>query len=224
MAHEAGLHHLSDRAHYILDPVPVADACGTVEVDVVGAKAAQRVREEVLDRVGPQVLGQEVSHRVSLHAELHREDDLVAIAAPQGFADEQLVVPRPIEVTGVDEGHARIQRGAQGGDALVVVSGSVEIGHAHGAEADGGDSGTRSPERTVLHGLGHCSNPHADSLAAMRSATMIVVTLVGTDGTSGRIEASTTRSASMPQTLPQASTTAVRSVGAPIGTVDVGCR
>jgi len=28
---------------------------------------------------------------------------------------------------------------------------------------------------------------HADSFAAMRSATMIVVTLVGTDGISGRI-------------------------------------
>ena len=45
----------------------------------------------------------------------------------------------------------------------------------------------------------------------MRSAIMIVVTFVGTDGMSGRIDASTTRNASTPRTLPQASTIAVGS-------------
>jgi NADPH:quinone reductase-like Zn-dependent oxidoreductase len=59
--------------------------------------------------------------------------------------------------------------------------------------------------------------------SAIRSATMMVVTLVGTDGMSGRIEASTTRRPCMPRTLPEASTTAVGSASAPIGTVDVGC-
>ncbi len=43
----------------------------------------------------------------------------------------------------------------------------------------------------------------AISFAAMRSATMIVVTFVGTDGMSGRIDASTTRNASTPRTLPK---------------------
>src|ERR1700681_1147943 len=65
---------------------------------------------------------------------------------------------------------------------------------------------------------------HAASFAAMRSATMIVVTLVATDGMSGRIDASTTRNASTPRTLPQGSTTAVESKSAPIGTVEVGCK
>jgi hypothetical protein len=64
----------------------------------------------------------------------------------------------------------------------------------------------------------------AESFAAMRSATIIVVTFVATDGMSGRIDASTTRRASTPRTLPQASTTAVGSEPAPIGAVDVGCR
>jgi len=44
---------------------------------------------------------------------------------------------------------------------------------------------------------------HADSFAAMRSATMIVVMLVGTDGIlRGRIDASTTRSAPEAPHLP----------------------
>src|SRR5258705_9321550 len=64
---------------------------------------------------------------------------------------------------------------------------------------------------------------HSVSLAAMRSATMIVVTFVGTDGISGSIEASTTRNASISRTLPQASTTADGSESAPIGAVEVGC-
>lgn len=62
------------------------------------------------------------------------------------------------------------------------------------------------------------------SFAAIRSATMMVVTLVATDGISGMIEASTTRRSSRPRTLPQASTTALGSVAPPIGTVEVGCR
>src|ERR1700680_1003292 len=56
----------------------------------------------------------------------------------------------------------------------------------------------------------------------MRSATLSVVTLVATEGMSGRIDASTTRNAWTPRTLPQASTTTVGSESAPIGTVDVG--
>jgi hypothetical protein len=51
----------------------------------------------------------------------------------------------------------------------------------------------------------------------MRSANMIVVGFVGADGISGMIEASTTRKASMPRTLPQASTTAVGSPSGPHG-------
>jgi hypothetical protein len=42
----------------------------------------------------------------------------------------------------------------------------------------------------------------------MRSATMIVVTFVGTDGISGKIDASTTRNASTSRIKPQASTMA----------------
>ena len=58
----------------------------------------------------------------------------------------------------------------------------------------------------------------------MRSATMMVVTFVATDGISGMMDASAMRRLSIPRTLPQASTTAVGSESAPIGTVEVGCR
>jgi hypothetical protein len=62
------------------------------------------------------------------------------------------------------------------------------------------------------------------SFAAMRSASMIVVTLVATDGISGMMDASTTCRLLTPRTLPHASTTAVGSESPPIGTVEVGWR
>ena len=49
--------------------------------------------------------------------------------------------------------------------------------------------------------------------AAIRSAIIIVVGLSATDGTTGMIDASTTRRASMPCTAPRESTTARRAAG-----------
>src|ERR1700730_1498314 len=67
-------------------------------------------------------------------------------------------------------------------------------------------------------------NHYFASFDAMRSASMIVVTLVATDGISGMMDASTTCRLLTPRTLPHASTTAVGSESPPIGTVEVGWR
>src|SRR4051795_2248743 len=58
---------------------------------------------------------------------------------------------------------------------------------------------------------------------AIRSAIMIVVGLSATDGTTGMIDASTTRNPDSPLTAPLASTTAHGSSGPPIGAVAAGC-
>ena len=40
------------------------------------------------------------------------------------------------------------ERGVDGGDRLRAVGGAVEVGHAHGAEAEGGDGGAGGSELT----------------------------------------------------------------------------
>lgn len=60
-------------------------------------------------------------------------------------------------------------------------------------------------------------------LRAMRSASIMVGKPVATDGTSGQIDAWTTRNPAIPRTRPWLSTTAVGSPSTPIGTVEVGC-
>ena len=68
-------------------------------------------------------------------AELDRELNLVA-AAGDRLADEQLVVARAVEVAGIEQGHAALDRGVNDGGALRVVRLAVGAGHSHAAECD----------------------------------------------------------------------------------------
>ena len=47
-------------------------------------------------------------------------------------------MPHPIEIAGVEEGDALVQRLMDGRDALGAVRRPVHVGHSHGPEADGG--------------------------------------------------------------------------------------
>ena len=71
-------------------------------------------------------------------AELGGEHDLVA-PAPDRLADELLVRERAVHVGGVEEVDAEVERAVDGRDGLGVVAAAVELGHAHAAEAEGGD-------------------------------------------------------------------------------------
>src|SRR5262249_36645661 len=73
-------------------------------------------------------------------AELDRELHFVA-AAFDGAADQELVVPHAVEVAGVEEGDAPLDRALDGGDALVLVGLAVHAGQAHAAERDAEDGG-----------------------------------------------------------------------------------
>jgi len=56
-----------------------------------------------------------------------------------------------IEIAGVEQGDAGIERGIDGGDTLSAVGGAVEIGHPHAAKADGRDRGAGGTELALLH-------------------------------------------------------------------------
>ena len=73
-------------------------------------------------------------------SELRGEHDLVA-AALQGPADELLVGVGAVDLGGVDEGDAEVERPVDGADGLGVVGASAGVGggHAHRAEADPGN-------------------------------------------------------------------------------------
>jgi len=121
-----------------------------VEVDVVDAETLQgsvagraHVLRAAVDAdpapVGPPLV-----------AELGRELDLVA-AAGDRLAHEPLVGEGAVHVGGVEERHAQVEGAVDGLDALLLVAGPVELGHAHAAEAQGGDGERRGgPEGALL--------------------------------------------------------------------------
>jgi hypothetical protein len=53
-------------------------------------------------------------------------------------ADQDLVVARAVDVGGVDERHAQVERAIDGGDRLIPVGGAVPLAHPHAAQPLGG--------------------------------------------------------------------------------------
>jgi hypothetical protein len=151
VAHVPGLHHLGDRADRLLDRDRGVDAREAVDVDVVGAEAVERVGEEALHGGGTAVDAQPGAGWVAQRAELDADRHRVSVAVLQCLGDQQLVAARAVEIARVDQGDAGIDRGVDRGDALALVGGAIEVGHAHGAEADGGDVGARGSKLACVH-------------------------------------------------------------------------
>ncbi len=139
VADVAGLDQLGDRADGLLDRHGGVQPGGAVDVDVVGAQAAQGVGEGGLDRRRAGVVAEPLAVRAALGAELHADPDVLAVAAAQRLVDQQLVVAHAVEVAGVEQGDAGVEGRVDGRDALGLVGGAVEVRHAHAAEAEGGD-------------------------------------------------------------------------------------
>src|SRR5437870_7456958 len=109
VADVARLHHVGDGTYRILDRHVWIEARWPVDVDVIDAKAREAVREGVLRRSGTRVEPEELAIGSAERAELHAEQKLVA-ATFQRLADEKLVSPHAVEVTGVEDVHAALDR------------------------------------------------------------------------------------------------------------------
>ena len=70
--------------------------------------------------------------------------------AGDSAGDQLLVDHRTVELGGVQEVDAELQRPVDGGDRLALVGLAVERRHAHAAEAEAGD--LEAGQRYVLHG------------------------------------------------------------------------
>ena len=111
-----------------------------VDIDIIGAEAAQRVGDKVLHRRGPAVDATERAGRIAQRAELHRDDDAVARCALERPADQHLVVTHAVEVAGIDQRDPGVHRCADRGDAFGFVRRPISAWrHSHAAKAQNAD-------------------------------------------------------------------------------------
>src|SRR3989454_5500757 len=154
VANVARLHHVGDGTYRILDRHVRIEPCWPVDVDVVDAKARQAVREGVLRRSRTPIEPEELAVGSAERAELHAEEHLVA-ATFQRLADEKLVSPHAVEVTGVEDVHAALDRLVDGRDAfgLVTIAVPAPSAHPHAPEGDGEHRRTARAQSHVVRRL-----------------------------------------------------------------------
>ena len=132
----SGLHHVGEGADRSPRSAPNGvEPRGAVDVDGFNAEPLQRVGEKIFHGGGAAVQPRNHSG-IAQRAELDADLEIVAIAAGERFADQHLIVAHAVEIAGVEQGDAGIERGVDGGDALAAVGRAVKIRHAHAAEAD----------------------------------------------------------------------------------------
>jgi hypothetical protein len=140
----------------LLDGRALIDPVLVVEVDVVSAEPPQRSLDGRLHVRGGAVDHPPLRPRMRDESELRGYLHLVA-AALDGPADDLFAVEGPVDLGGVDVGHAEIQGAVDGADGLVVVeaaAGRVRAGHSHSTEPDAGD--LEASETRVLHSVPSC--------------------------------------------------------------------
>ena len=152
MLDPAGLHHVGHRANALFDRHIGIKPRRPIDVDVIDAEPLQRIGDKILDRRRAAVIAEKALVGIAQGAELDADLQIVAIAPRERFADQHLIVAHAVEIAGVEQGDAGIERGMDGGDALAAIGRAVEIRHAHAAEADGRDGWTCGAEFALFHG------------------------------------------------------------------------
>ena len=134
VTHLALLDQLLDRARHVLDRHLGVDPVLVEQVDEVGPQPTQRPVERLANVLRPTV--QLSVALIQREAELGRDDDLVA-ARRESLADHFFVVVRPVDLRGVEEGHAVVDGFAQEVDhGPPVGRGAERLADPHAAQAD----------------------------------------------------------------------------------------
>ena len=152
VAHLAGRDKLTDRASHLLDRDVRVDAVLIEEVDDIRAQPLQRRVRDLTDPLGPRVQAMVAAVSVEVETELRGDDDAIA-QRPQRVPNELLVDKRPVDLGSVEERDPRRFDGIPDhADHVVPVTGvgAVTLGHAHAAEAHGGDF-EALPEQSSVH-------------------------------------------------------------------------
>jgi hypothetical protein len=143
--HVTRLHQVGDRTDRLFDRYGRIEPCRPVDIDVIDAEPDERVREKILDRGGTRVDADECAVGRTHSAELDRQQRLVAASLERAL-DQQLVVAGAVEIAGIEQRDAGVERGVNRRDALPFVGGSVHAGHSHAAEDEWRDRGTGRAE------------------------------------------------------------------------------
>src|SRR5262249_40237845 len=96
--------------------------------------------------------------RAAHRTEFDRDEGALALAALERLPDQHLVVPRTVEVAGVEHGDAGLERGMDGRDRFRVVGGPVAARHAPTTQPHFGNVRTVSSQS---------NNPHPKSPRAL---------------------------------------------------------
>ena len=130
VARLAGPHDLVERLHRLLERRPGVVAMALVEVDVIRAQAVERG----VDLLQHLLAGEALVLVVHREVELCREHVGVARPRFEHVAEERLRRPERVDVGGVDEVDAGVERGVDAGPRLVVRD-AAAVGQPR-AEAD----------------------------------------------------------------------------------------
>jgi hypothetical protein len=133
---------------------------------MIDAEPLQRIAQKILHRGRPAVHAGKTVDGVAQRAELDADLNIVAVAAGERVADQQLIVADAVEIAGVEQRDPRIERGMDGGNALAAVGGAIKIRHAHAAEPDGGDVWAGGAQFAMFHSGSPRKRP-ADDPAAL---------------------------------------------------------
>src|SRR5580704_601529 len=181
MAHIALLDEIGDRTDRLLDRHTRIEPRRAVNVDVVGAEPLQAVGDKVLHCGRPGVETAKGAIRSAKRAELHAQDRLLPQPAAQGAAYQHLVVAHAVEIAGVEKRDPGVERRMDRRDALAFIRRAVEVAHAHAAEADGRNLGSRFPKLSLLHVslLRLATVEHGNCATAVQSRTLRFAILLG---------------------------------------------
>ena len=147
----AGLHHVGDGADRVFDRHMRIDPRRLIEVDVIGVEPSQRIAEEILDRLRPGVVADDLAVGAAHRSAFDHDEGALALAALERVADQHFIVAHAVEIAGVDCRDAGLERGMDGGDGLGIVGRPVDARHAHAAEPKGGNQRAVTAEEKSLH-------------------------------------------------------------------------
>jgi hypothetical protein len=123
-------------------------AVDLVNVDPVGVQAPKRVLHLADDPAAG--VAAAVGVLPHLAPDLRREHDIVALAAGERLADDDLRLSLRVDIRGVDEVDPGVQPAVDDPDRLVVVLGAPVAEH-HGAEAQLAHRDAGASEGSMLH-------------------------------------------------------------------------
>jgi hypothetical protein len=92
----------------------------------------------------------EPAGRIPLAAELHLDEYALPGDIAQRIAEQQLVVAHAVEVAGVKQRDAGVDRGVDRSQALTVISPAIDARHAHQAEPGPGHNRAAPTQRGRL--------------------------------------------------------------------------